>query len=97
VEAAVEAAAWEAGRHLAAAGTGLAELLGRTGYEPRQGPGHSIHLANCPFHELAARHAGLVCTMNLHLLRGLIGELGVEARARLDPAEGRCCVTITMP
>jgi len=97
VEAAVEAAAGQAGRQLAATGTDLAELLSRYGYEPRQGPGGSVHLANCPFHELAARHAGLVCKLNLHLLRGLIAELGIEAHARLDPAGGRCCVTITVP
>ena len=93
--AAVAEAAGQAGRQLAAGGTDLAELLGRSGYEPRHGPGGSIHLANCPFHELAVRHAGLVCAMNLHLLRGLIEQLGSGAQARLDPAEGRCCVTIT--
>lgn len=75
----------------------LAELLSRSGFEPKEGPERSIYLANCPFHELAARHPGLVCAMNLHLLRGLIGELGICAQARLDPAEGRCCVTIALP
>jgi predicted ArsR family transcriptional regulator len=95
--AAVAAAAGQLGRELAAGATDLAEQHSRSGYEPRAGPGRSIHLANCPFHELAARHAGLVCTMNLHLLRGIIGELGVGAQACLDPAEGRCCVTITLP
>ena len=94
---AVEQAASQAGRQIAAGGTDLAELLGRSGYEPRYGPGGCIHLANCPFHELVARHASLVCTMNLHLLRGLLRELGSAAQARLDPAEGRCCVTITLP
>jgi predicted ArsR family transcriptional regulator len=94
---AVAQAAGRAGRQIAAGGTDLAELLGRSGYEPRHGPGGCIHLANCPFHELAARHAGLVCTMNLHLLRGLLGELGGGGQVRLDPAEGRCCVTITLP
>jgi predicted ArsR family transcriptional regulator len=94
---AVEQAASQAGRQIAAGGTDLAELLGRSGYEPRQGPGGCIHLANCPFHELVGRHASLVCTMNLHLLRGLLGEFGAGAQARLDPAEGRCCVTITLP
>jgi predicted ArsR family transcriptional regulator len=93
---AVEQAAVQAGRQLAGCGTDLAELLSRSGYEPRHGPGGRIHLANCPFHELAARHTGLVCAMNLHLLRGLIEELGLGAQARLDPAEGRCCVTITL-
>jgi predicted ArsR family transcriptional regulator len=94
-EIAVEQAAGQVGRQLAAGGTDLAELLGRCGYEPRHGPGGCIHLANCPFHELVARHAGLVCTMNLHLLRGLLAGLASGAQARLDPAEGRCCVTIT--
>ncbi len=94
---AVAKAASQAGRRLAAGGVELAELLGNAGYEPRQGPGGCVHLANCPFHELVARHPGLVCTMNLHLLRGLLGELGGGAQARLDPAEGRCCVTITLP
>jgi predicted ArsR family transcriptional regulator len=41
------------------------------------------------------RHRELVCTLNLHLLRAALAELGGPARARLDPAEGRCCVTIT--
>jgi hypothetical protein len=29
--------------------------------------------------------------------KALIEELGIGAQARLDPAEGRCCVTITLP
>ena len=80
----------------AAGGADLAEALTRSGYEPKQGPDGRIHLANCPFHDLLARHADLVCAMNLHLLQGLIGELGACARARLEPAAGRCCVTITL-
>lgn len=97
VTEAVAEAAFQAGRRLAAGGADLADLLSRSGYEPGPGPGHSIHLGNCPFHELAARHADLVCAMNLHLLRGVLGELGSGAQARLHPAEGRCCVTITPP
>ena len=81
---------------MAAGGADLAEVLTRSGYEPKQGPAGCIHLANCPFHDLLARHVDLVCAMNLHLLRGLIAELGTRAQARLDPAEGRCCVTITL-
>jgi predicted ArsR family transcriptional regulator len=41
------------------------------------------------------RHRELVCTLNLHLLRAALAGLGAPAQARLDPAEGRCCVTIT--
>jgi predicted ArsR family transcriptional regulator len=96
VSEAVARAAGQAGRQIAASGADLAEALARSGYEPKQSPDGCIHLANCPFHDLLARHVSLVCAMNLHLLRGLIGELGTCADARLDPAEGRCCVTITL-
>jgi predicted ArsR family transcriptional regulator len=82
------------GRELAAAGTSLAGVLNHAGYEPKPGPGDSVQLANCPFHELATRHPGLVCAMNLHLLRGVVAGLGVPGDARLEPGEGRCCVTI---
>ena len=96
VSEAVAQAAGQAGRQIATGGADLAEVLTRSGYEPKRGPDGCIHLANCPFHDLLARHVDLVCAMNLHLLRGLIGELSAGAQARLDPAEGRCCVTITM-
>jgi predicted ArsR family transcriptional regulator len=91
----VTRAAERAGRQIAAGATGLAGMLASLGYEPRgAGPGET-QLANCPFHELAVRHRELVCTLNLHLLRAALAELGAPARARLDPAQGRCCVTIT--
>jgi hypothetical protein len=33
--------------------------------------------------------------MNLHLLRALLGELDADGvTAELDPAPGRCCVTL---
>ena len=92
---AVTQAAERAGRQMAAGAAGLADMLASLGYEPRDaGPGET-QLANCPFHELAVRHRELVCTLNLHLLRAALAELGAPAQARLDPADGRCCVTIT--
>jgi predicted ArsR family transcriptional regulator len=92
---AVTQAAERTGRQMAAGSTGLADMLASLGYEPRDaGPGET-QLANCPFHELAVRHRELVCTLNLHLLRAALAGLGAPAQARLDPAEGRCCVTIT--
>jgi predicted ArsR family transcriptional regulator len=77
-------AAVEVGRR---AGTSLEAL----GYEPRERDG-VVELLNCPFHALAAEHTTLVCGMNLHLVGALLE--GTERRAVLDPAPGRCCVTV---
>ena len=92
---AVTGAAERAGRQIAAGGGELASVLARLGYEPRDLGTGETQLANCPFHELVMDHRELVCTLNLHLLRGALAGLGAPAQARLDPAEGRCCVTIT--
>ena len=92
---AVIRAAERAGRQAAAGGADLAGVLASLAYEPRDTDTGETQLTNCPFHELVVRHRDLVCTLNLHLLRAILAELGVPARARLDPAEGRCCVTIT--
>ena len=71
-----------------------AELLADQGYEPR-GEGSAITLRNCPFHALTEQHRQLVCGMNLELIRGVLEAAGVpEAIARLDPAPGRCCVSL---
>lgn len=95
VSAALARAAGQAGRQLATAGSCLAEVLTRAGYEPRPARDGDLQLANCPFHELAGRHPALVCNLNLHLLGGLLAGLGEDGQARLDPAPGRCCVTIS--
>jgi predicted ArsR family transcriptional regulator len=72
----------------------LADVLAAHGYEPRV-EGDTVVLANCPFHALAREHTALVCDMNLHLITAMLDELGhPEVRARLDPAPGRCCVTV---
>lgn len=97
VDEALAHAAERAGRQVAAASGGLDDVLASVGYEPREADSGVTQLANCPFHELAVRHPELVCTLNLHLLRAALDELGVPARARLDPAQGRCCVTINRP
>lgn len=92
---AVIRAAERAGRQAAAGGADLCSVLASLAYEPRDTGTGETQLTNCPFHELVVRHRDLVCTLNLHLLRAILAELGVPAWARLDPAEGRCCVTIT--
>ncbi|MDT7582412.1 MAG: hypothetical protein QOK35_3735 [Pseudonocardiales bacterium] len=76
-------------------------VLESEGYEPRA-TFDRITLTNCPFHDLAKDYTGLVCGMNLHLMRGLVeglasGSADERLQARLDPATGRCCVTLTRP
>jgi predicted ArsR family transcriptional regulator len=72
----------------------ISDSLEGEGYEPRSA-GPRIELANCPFHSLAETHTDLVCGMNLELLSGLIECLNrTNLRADLDPAPGRCCVTL---
>lgn len=64
------------------------------GYRPRTSDGE-VTLANCPFHALAQEHTDLVCGMNLALVRALAEQVaGTELTVRLDPAPGRCCVTL---
>jgi predicted ArsR family transcriptional regulator len=81
---ALHTAAAEAGRQ---AGASLEAL----GYEPHERDG-VVELLNCPFHALAAEHTALVCGMNLHLVGALLE--GTGRRAVLDPAPGRCCITV---
>lgn len=72
----------------------VAELLTEQGYEPRVGE-DQIVLANCPFHALAKEHTELVCGMNVDLITALLDGLGAaDVAATLDPAPGRCCVTL---
>jgi predicted ArsR family transcriptional regulator len=73
----------------------IAATLAARGYEPRVQDGVVV-LANCPFHALAREHTELVCGMNLHLITAMLDELGhTHVQAGLDPAPGRCCVTLT--
>ena len=52
-------------------------------------------LANCPFAVLAQDYTELVCGMNLDFMRGVLAGLELPGlTARLDPAPGRCCVTV---
>ena len=98
-EAVADAAVRE-GRRLATA-TGpaprladTARALGELGYEPRM-EGERVVLGNCPFHTLAKEHTALVCGMNLGLLEAMLEQWGTKgACAVLDPAPGRCCVTL---
>jgi len=72
----------------------VTDVLAGHGYEPHYTNG-TIILANCPFHALAERHTELVCGMNLDMITGMLGCCELDGlHAKLDPAPGRCCVTI---
>jgi predicted ArsR family transcriptional regulator len=109
VDRAVDDAAFDAGRRIGAETrralgrrtgararrAGLLDQLRVHGFEPETGPDGVTVLRNCPFHRLARDHCELICTMNLHLLKGLLSEVddtGLDAR--LVPAEGYCCVRL---
>lgn len=68
--------------------------LRECGYEPVREHGE-IRLRNCPFHNLVQQNRELVCGMNLALIEGLLGGIGLDtARAVLEPHANRCCVCL---
>jgi predicted ArsR family transcriptional regulator len=70
-------------------------ILSEHGYEPRR-TDHTIALANCPFHTLAASHPDLVCGLNHAMLSGFVEAAASGLLdARLEPGENRCCVLLT--
>ncbi|MEV6298742.1 transcriptional regulator [Actinoplanes sp. NPDC051861] len=73
-----------------------AGLLTEHGYAPVADPDEPdrITLANCPFHRLAEQFPPLICGMNLAMISGLLEGGGLDWTARMDPAAGRCCVSL---
>jgi len=103
LEASVRAAARDAGRTAAAEaphhdrrGSELGrvgEVLGRHGFEPKVG--EQLVLRNCPFRRLATEHEGVVCSMNLAFVDGVVDRLGCrDLEATLDPEPPLCCVKV---
>ena len=105
---ALEEAAGEAGRAIGEAARAQADRTGEEagslaaaletldahGFSPRA-EGRGYVLGNCPFHALSAQMPEVVCRMNLALIAGALRATGARsASAHLDPAEGRCCVTV---
>jgi predicted ArsR family transcriptional regulator len=96
-EEALHAAAREEGRRIgtAARDAGLSDVLRERGYEPEPADG-ALRLRNCPFHSLARAFPPLACGLNLELLRGMLEGRGEDGSlARMEPVEGRCCVTVS--
>lgn len=74
----------------------ISEVLGRQGFEPDV-DGHTMYLRNCPFDSLAHKHAELVCGLNVDYVQGVLDGIGCSgAKACLDPAPGRCCVSVEL-
>jgi predicted ArsR family transcriptional regulator len=71
-----------------------AAVLAGRGFEPSCGP-DGVILRNCPFDALAQQHTALVCRLNHDYVDGVIDGLGCHSlKARLDPADDRCCVRL---
>ena len=68
-------------------------VLDEEGYETRRDPA-GLTLASCPFRALAREYTTVVCGMNLAIMEGLLEHAGLRLTARLDPAQGRCCVRL---
>jgi predicted ArsR family transcriptional regulator len=72
-------------------------ILSEHGYEPRR-TDHTVAMANCPFHALATSHQELVCGLNHFMLSGFVDAAAPGLlETRLEPAENRCCVLLTVP
>jgi predicted ArsR family transcriptional regulator len=69
--------------------------LRERGYEPYEDESSVIRLRNCPFHQLAQQNRGVVCTMNLSLLEGLLAGLETnDFSPSLEIEPDRCCVVL---
>jgi predicted ArsR family transcriptional regulator len=89
------------GRDLAkpAAGTpplrAAATALATCGFAPALAPAGQLVLRNCPFASLREGCRDVVCGMNLALIEGVLGGLGVEGvTAALEPQPDTCCVAL---
>jgi len=70
-------------------------VLTKLGYEPEQSS-DAVQLRNCPFHGVVDTAPELVCHMNVHLIEGLLDELGLgQLQATLAPDPPHCCVRIS--
>jgi predicted ArsR family transcriptional regulator len=71
-------------------------VLESCGYEPARTAPRELLLRNCPFARLADRSRELVCGINHAFCSGIVAGLDAAAvDARLEPADGMCCVRLT--
>lgn len=91
---ALGATARATGERIGRTATTLQAALSACGYAPREEPGGTVTLDNCPFHRLAARHTALICTTNLALVEGIAIGCRDPRTPALAPREGHCCVEL---
>jgi predicted ArsR family transcriptional regulator len=93
----IERAAHKVGEQIgrAARPSSPREALRARGYEPFEADDRTIRFRNCPFHSAAEEHRGLVCSLNLTLVQGLLRGLGTrDVTAVLEPGQAACCVAV---
>jgi predicted ArsR family transcriptional regulator len=90
---AVRRIAGRTGEELGRSAGSLPVVLEQQGFEPRA-DGDDVIMGNCPFHRLASRHPGLVCELNLALVRGAARGADDDCRVDLDPGAGGCCLRL---
>lgn len=75
--------------------SGLGDVLGQYGFEPRLDEDGGLALTNCPFDRLAADHRDLVCGMNETFVAGVARHLGCAGLSAISArgASG-CCVRV---
>ncbi|MGV0873477.1 helix-turn-helix transcriptional regulator [Mycolicibacterium sp. XJ879] len=95
VKAAVDGAAFEAGRTVGTeSAPDIVGALRRCGYQPHVDD-DCVSLRNCPFHMVARDHLEVVCGLNLRLVEGILAGCDQpRAHAELTPHPDRCCVVV---
>lgn len=78
----------------------LTQVLDDFGFGPlpsQHGPGRTvIELSDCPFRDLARRHADIICTLHLGMMRGVAESLGdtLEIESLKPFVEPSLCRTV---
>lgn len=85
----------ESGQALAATKKPLDQMLAQGGYLPETDSAGSIHLTDCPFHQLSSQFRETVCTMNRELLGAVVDASDAPYLAcPVAPPAGHCCVRL---
>ena len=72
-----------------------AAALATCGFDPALVPTGQVVLRNCPFAALREGCREVICGMNLALIEGVLGGVGVEGvTASLEPQPDTCCVAL---